>query len=106
MTARFRTFRKHHRPCGQPAVVGEIGRFRPVPPQAGHFMRINATPSDLPFKSTGFAMYPVPPQFGQSSGSTPLPSVLDLLSSTGGQNFAEIVLRYETRTNHLQELRS
>lgn len=36
-------------------------------------MRINATPSDLPFKFTGFAMYPVPPQFGQSSGSTPLP---------------------------------
>jgi len=39
-------------------------------------MRIKATPSDLPFKSTGFATYPVPPQFGQSSGLTPLsPSV-------------------------------
>ena len=48
-------------------------RFRPVPPQAGHFNRINATPSDLPFKSTGFATYPVPPQFGQSSGLTPIP---------------------------------
>jgi hypothetical protein len=36
-------------------------------------MRINATPSDLPFKSTGFATYPVPPQFGQLSGATPLP---------------------------------
>jgi hypothetical protein len=44
-----------------------------VPPQAGHFVRIKATPSDLPFKFTGFAIYPVPPQFGQSSGSTPLP---------------------------------
>ena len=55
MTARFRTFRKHRRPCGQPAVVGGIGCFRPVPLQAGHFKRINATPSDLPFKSTGFA---------------------------------------------------
>jgi len=73
MTARFRTFRKHHRPCGQPAVVGEIERFRPVPPQTGHFKRMNATPSDLPFKSTGFATYPDPPQVGQSSGSTPSP---------------------------------
>ena len=42
-------------------------RFWPVPPQAGHFTRINATPSDLPFKSTGFAIYPVPPQVGQKS---------------------------------------
>ena len=73
MTARFRTFRKHRRPCGQPAAVGGIGRFRPVPPQTGHFKRINATPSALPFKSTGFATYPVPLQFEQSSESTPLP---------------------------------
>ncbi len=73
MTARFRTFCKHHRPCGQPAVVGETERFRPVPPQAGHFIRINATPSALPFKSTGFATYPEPPQVGQSSESTPSP---------------------------------
>jgi hypothetical protein len=71
-TAQSRTFRKHRRPCGQPAAVGELGRFRPVPPQTGHFERIKATPSDLPFKSTGFATYPVPPQFGQSSGFTPL----------------------------------
>jgi hypothetical protein len=73
MTARFRTFRKHRQPCGQPAVVGGIGRFRPVPPQAGHCRRINATPSDLPFKSTGFVTYPLPPQFRQSSGVTPFP---------------------------------
>jgi hypothetical protein len=73
VTVRFRTFRKHRRPCGQPAVVGEIGRFRPVPPHAGHFIRINATPSDFPFKSIGFATYPEPPQFGQSSGATPSP---------------------------------
>jgi len=77
VTTRLRTFRKHHRPCGQPVAVGEIERFRPVPPQAGHFKRIKATPSDLPFKSTGFAMYPVPPQFGQSSGLTPLPLSVD-----------------------------
>ena len=38
---------------------------------------MNATPSDLPFKSTGFATYPVPPQFGQSSGVTPLPLSVD-----------------------------
>jgi len=44
--------------------------FRPVPSQAGHTDRINATPSDLPFKSTGIATYPVPPQLGQSSGAT------------------------------------
>lgn len=66
-------FRKHHRPCGQPAAVGGIGRFRPEPAQAGHFKRINATPSGFPFKSTGFVTYPVPPQFGQSSGLTPFP---------------------------------
>ena len=84
ITARFRTFRKHRRPCGQPAVVGEIGRFRPEPPQAGHLIRINATPSDLPFKSTGFATYPVPPQFGQSSGLTPIPlSVIGIVHEFG-----------------------
>ena len=33
-------------------------------------MRINAMPSVLPLRSTGFAMYPEPPQFGQSSGAT------------------------------------
>lgn len=66
-------FRKHHWPCGQPVVVGELGRFRPLPPQAGHLRRINAIPSDLPFKSTGFAIYPVPAQLEQLSGATPLP---------------------------------
>lgn len=75
MAVRFRTFRKYRRPCGQPAVAGGIKCFRPVPPQAGHFIRIKATPSDLPFKSTGFAMYPKPPQCGQSSGCTPSPLV-------------------------------
>jgi hypothetical protein len=48
-----------------------------VPAQAGHFKRINATPSDLPFKSTGFATYPVPPQLGQSSGLNPLPLTVE-----------------------------
>jgi hypothetical protein len=84
VTARFRTFRKHRRPCGQPAVLGEIERFRPVPPQAGHLVRIKATPSDLPFKSTGFATYPEPPQFGQSSGATPSPPrVSQILTQVG-----------------------
>jgi hypothetical protein len=88
MTVRFRTFRKHRRPCGQPAVVGGIGCFRPVPLQAGHFKRINATPSDLPFKSTGFATYPVPPQFGQSSGATPLPLSVKRIVHDGSTKFA------------------
>jgi len=66
-------FRKHRWPCGQPAVVGGMVCFRPVPSQAGHCTRRNATPSDLPFKSTGFAIYPLPPQFWQSSGANPLP---------------------------------
>lgn len=89
VTARFRTFRKHRRPCGQPAVVGEIGRFRPVPPQAGHLVRMNATPSDFPFKSTGFATYPEPPQFGQSSGATPSPPRVRQIFSQIGQDSAK-----------------
>jgi hypothetical protein len=92
-------FRKHRRPCGQPAVVGEIGRFRPLPPQAGHFIRIKATPSDLPFKSTGFAIYPEPPHFGQSSGATLSPLVLSRFSSRTASNERKIILRYESRTN-------
>jgi hypothetical protein len=61
-------------------------RFRPVPPQTGHFNRINATPSDLPFKSTGFATYPVPPQFGQSSGLTPIPLSVEAILPELGMN--------------------
>jgi hypothetical protein len=64
--------RKHRRPCGQPEVDG-VGFLRPLPLQAGHFSQINATPSDLPLMSTGLAMYPVPPQCGQSFGFTPFP---------------------------------
>ena len=76
-----------------------LGRFRPVPPQVGHFQRINATPSDLPFKSTGLATYPLPPQFGQSSGDTLLPpSWLRELSTTRARNSQKSVLRYESRT--------
>ncbi|HXM69150.1 MAG TPA: hypothetical protein VN911_20650, partial [Candidatus Acidoferrum sp.] len=59
-------FRKHHKPCGQPAVEGGIESIRPLPAQLGHFDRMNATPSDLPLMSAGFAIYPVPPQRGQS----------------------------------------
>ena len=72
---RARTFSQDYRPCGQPVAEGGSGRLRPVPPQAGHFKRMNAMPSDFPFRSTGFATYPVPPQFGQSFGITPLPLI-------------------------------
>jgi hypothetical protein len=68
-------FRKHHRPCGQPAVEGGSEFFRPLPAQAGHFKRINATPSDLPLMSTGRAIYPLPPQRGQSFGATHPPQL-------------------------------
>ena len=96
--------RKHRQPCGQPAVVGEIGGFRPLPAQTGQTVRINATPSDLPFKSTGFAIYPVPPQFGQSPGSTPLPlSWLIRLCTIGWQIAGRIVLCYEKRTRFPKE---
>lgn len=63
-------FRKHHRPCGQPAVDGGIEFFLPLPEHAGHFKRINATPSDLPLIAKGRATYPVPPQRWQPFGST------------------------------------
>jgi hypothetical protein len=69
-------FRKHHRPCGQPAVEGGGEFFRSAPAQAGHFKRINATPSDLPLMSTGRAIYPLPPQRGQSFGATHPPQLL------------------------------
>jgi hypothetical protein len=68
-------FRKHHRPCGQPAVEGDMELFRPLPKQAGHLIRINATPSDLPQLSTGLATYPEPPQRGQSVGFTRPPQL-------------------------------
>jgi hypothetical protein len=66
---RARTFSSHHGLCGQPAGLGGVARFRPLPPHAGHLTRINAMPSDLPLMSTGFAIYPVPPQSGQLSGA-------------------------------------
>jgi hypothetical protein len=69
LTIRAGRFRKHHRPCGQPAVEEGIELFRPLPAQVGHFRRINATPSDLPLTSAGRAIYPVPPQRGQLFGS-------------------------------------
>ena len=75
MTPGLVRFRKHHRPCGQPAVEGGVEFLRPLPAQAGHFKRINAMPSDLPLMSTGRAMYPVPPQRGQSFGSTDPPQL-------------------------------
>jgi len=69
-----------------------MGCFRPVPAQTGHGKRMNATPSGLPFKSTGFAIYPVPPQFGQSSEFTPLPLrvisiLLDLIEKFAVKRF-------------------
>ena len=67
---RARTFISHHGLCGQPAGLGGVARFRPLPPHAGHLTRINAMPSDLPLMSTGRAMYPVPPQRRQLFGFT------------------------------------
>jgi hypothetical protein len=52
---------------------------------------MNATPSDLPFKSTGFAINPVPPQFGQSSGFTPLPLSVERIFPDSG---AEILAKW------------
>ena len=91
-------FRKHHRPCGQPAVEGGIELFRPVPAQAGHFIRINAMPSDLPLMSTGLATNPVPPQRGQSFGVTrppQLPRVFHQIALAALKS----VLCYEKRTS-------
>jgi hypothetical protein len=76
MTPGLARFRKHHRPCGQPAVEGGAEFFRPLPEQAGQDTRIKATPSDLPLMSTGRAMYPVPPQRGQLFGFTLPPRLL------------------------------
>ena len=47
---------------------------------------MNATPSDFPFKSTGFATYPEPPQLGQSPGSTPLPLTVEDIVHDISQN--------------------
>lgn len=88
----------HHRPCGQPA-VGEPERFRPLPPQAGHLIRINATPSDFPFKSTGFATYPVPPHLGHSSGFTPIP--LSTPHCVRDQSRNRTILFFVTNHEHL-----
>jgi hypothetical protein len=45
----------------------------PLPAQTGHFTRIKATPSDLPFMSIGFSKYPVPLHRRQASGFNPFP---------------------------------
>jgi hypothetical protein len=96
-TGRVR-FRKHHRPCGQPAVEGGIASLRPLPEQAGHFTRIKAMPSDLPLMSTAWAMYPVPPQRGQFFGSTPPPQLLRVFHRIA-LAAAQTSFCYETRTS-------
>ena len=52
--------------------------FLPVPAHAGHFIRMKATPSDLPAVSTGLAIYPEPPQRGHSLGSTRPPQLISV----------------------------
>jgi hypothetical protein len=89
-------FRKHRRPCGQPAVDGGLESFLPLPAQAGHFTRIKAMPSDLPLTSTDWAMYPVPPQRGQSFGSTPPPQLLRSLSLIQARNATKLILLRKT----------
>src|SRR5258706_11554066 len=87
------------RPCGQPGVEGDGELFRPLPAQAGHFKRIKATPSDLPLMSTGRAIYPLPPQRGQSFGATRSPSCQEVFHRFG-LAAPESESRYETRTNN------
>jgi hypothetical protein len=94
---RARTFSSHPGLCGQPAGVGGVARFRPLPPHAGHLTRINATPSDLPLMSTGFARYPVPPQSGQLSGS-----IAPLMGRNFQRAFAESCNKLVHVTNHEQ----
>ena len=92
-------FRKHHRPCGQPAVEGGVEFLRPLPAQAGHFKRINAMPSDLPLMSTGRAMYPVPPQRGQSFGSTDPPLLVVSFSPIRVRGVTKLILLRNTNTS-------
>jgi hypothetical protein len=94
-------FRKHHRPCGQPAVEGGFEFLRPLPAQVGHFKRINAMPSDLPLMSTGRAMYPVPPQRGQSFGSTDPPQLLMSFSSNRAGSTTDLILLRNTNSPSL-----
>jgi hypothetical protein len=93
---RARTF-NHHGQCGQPAGLVGVARFRPLPPHAGHVRRINAMPSDLPLMSTGFATYPVPPHFGQLSGS-----IAPLMWLDFPRPFAESCDKLVHVTNHEQ----
>jgi hypothetical protein len=72
--------------------------FRPLPTQTGHFNRINAMPSDFPLMSTGWAIYPVPPQRGQQLfGSTRPPRLQGVF-----HQFVRVAIKselcYETRT--------
>jgi len=55
-------------------------------------MRINATPSDLPLMSAGRAIYPVPPQRGQSLGSTRPPQLLTSLSPIRVRSTGKLIL--------------
>src|SRR5208282_1864988 len=82
-----------------PAVEGGTEHFRPLPAQAGHFTRINAMPSDLPLMSTGRAMYPVPPQRGQSFGSTDPPLLLVSFSSIPVRGVTKLILLRKTNTS-------
>ena len=95
--ARACTFSSHHGLCGQPAGLGGVARFRPLPPHAGHLTRINAMPSDLPLMSTGFATYPVPLQSGQLSGP-----IAPLMWLNFQRPFAERCNKLVHVTNHEQ----
>ncbi len=53
-------------------------------------------PSDLPLMSTGRATYPVPPQRGQSFGSTDPPQLLMSLSSIRVRSFTKLILLRNT----------
>ena len=55
-------------------------------------------PSDLPLMSTGRAMYPVPPQRGQSFGSTDPPQLLLSFSPIRVRSVTKLILLRNTNT--------
>jgi hypothetical protein len=56
-------------------------------------------PSDLPLMSTGRAMYPVPPQRGQSFGSTDPPQLLISFSPIRAPSVTKSILLRNTNTS-------
>ena len=81
MTVRFRTFRKHRRPCGQPAAVGEKKASPDCAPQSEH------------------KRYSRTPKIGHSFRDTTSPYGLAVFSTTEASISPRVLSCYETRTN-------